>query len=66
MGTILIHELKSFQCQMNRKVNMMKVNDVTGIPEGLKSNAIELLEVIIKPTPGKCFVLYVSYCSVSG
>lgn len=47
---------------MNRKVNMMKVNDVTGIPDSLESNAIELLEIIIKPTHGKCFVLYVSYC----
>lgn len=51
---------------MNRKVNMMKVNEVIGIPEGLESNPIELLEIIREKTPGKCFALYVAYCSVSG
>lgn len=65
MGTILIYEAKSFQCQMNRKVNMMKVNEVIGIPEGLESNAIELLEMIRETTPGKCFALYFGYCSAS-
>lgn len=66
MGTIMINEAKSFQRQMNRKVNMMKVNEVIGIPEGLESNPIELIEIIREKTPGKCFALYVAYCSVSG
>jgi len=35
MGAILIYEAKSSQCQVNRKVNMMKVNEVICIPEGL-------------------------------
>lgn len=64
--TILIYETKFFQCQMNRKVNMMKVNEVIGIPEGLEFNVIELLEMIVETTPGKCFEWYFVYCSVSG
>lgn len=65
MGITLIHEVKSFQCQMNRKMNMMKANEVTCIPEGLESNAIELLKRTKEMTPGKCFTLCVTYCSVS-
>lgn len=31
MATLLIYRAKSFQCQMNRKVNISKVNEVIGI-----------------------------------
>lgn len=64
METILTYETKFFQCQMNRKVNMMKVNEIIVIPEGLEFNVIELPEMIGETAPGKCFERYVVYCSV--
>lgn len=44
---------------------MMKANEVIGIPEGLESNAIELLKKTKEMTPGKCFALCAAFCSVS-
>lgn len=41
---------------MYRKVNVMKVNEITGIPEGLEFSAIKLLEIIRETTPCKYFV----------
>lgn len=65
MGTVLIHKAKSFQCQVNKKVNMSRVNEVTGIQEDPEYNDIKLPEIVRETTLGKYFTLYFSYCSAS-
>lgn len=65
MVTLLIHKAKSFQCQMNTKVNISKVNEDIGIWEGPECNDIKLPEIIREIRLGIYFTLYVSHCSAS-
>lgn len=50
--TVLIYKAKSLQWQINRKVNMSKVNEANGIREGPEHNYIKLPELLEKELLG--------------